>query len=90
MFSVFTLTTSTEKLSGLQAMWRGVSYSRFLWLTFPAERAMKNDVTMGQGNGGKLSSSRKELLLKAEPDEAAMCRRLSPRKVFKSKLHKSV
>jgi hypothetical protein len=35
-------------------------------------------VTAAQGNGGSSSSSRKELLLRADPAETLMCRRLSP------------
>ncbi len=48
---------------------------------FPDERAMKNDVTIGQGNGGKVSSSRKELLFKADPEDTLMCNKLSPVKI---------
>ena len=73
-----TWTTSFEKFSGLQATWSGVSKVLFLGLMFPDERAMKNDVTIGQGNGGNVSSSRKELLLKADPEDTLMWSRLSP------------
>jgi hypothetical protein len=63
------LTTSFEKFSGLQAACSGVSRVAFLWPTFPAEMSTKNDVTIEQGNGGSVSSSRKELLLRADPEE---------------------